>query len=122
MYGFLTKNAYSMDTIFFINGVYDVLCAISILGIVHIPILDELHLSVLKKHKKENPAMDRFLAYWLFTYGLIRIFGSRRMIAYSYFTEAFVLGNEWVNYDADSSQAVFIIASSVLLGVIALYV
>jgi hypothetical protein len=119
--GFLAKNASALDTVFAINGLYDILCAISILGIVPVPILDELHLSVLQKHKKEDPLMERFLAYWLFTYGLIRIFGDRRLIAYSYFTEALVFGNEWAIYDADSSQALFIIWSSILLGGLALY-
>ena len=121
MYGVLSKNASALDTVFFINGVYDILCAVSILGIVPIPILDELHLSVLQKHKKEDPFAERFLAYWLFTYGLVRVFGDRRMIAYSYFTEALVFVNEWANYDADSSKALFIIVSSILLGGLALF-
>lgn len=120
MYGVLSKNASALDTVFAINGLYDILCAVSILGIVPIPILDELHLSVLQKHKKEDPLAERFLAYWLFTYGLMRIFGDRRMIAYSYFTEALVFGNEWAIYDADSSKALFIIVSSILLGGLAL--
>jgi len=139
--GFLTKSVIALDTVFMINGVYDILCAISILGIVPFPILDELHLSVLKKNKKEDPLMERFLAYWLFTYGLIRIFGDRRLIAYSYFTEATFFANEWrmqyeyksstpsasltvffTNYSMDISsfKSVFVIVSSILLGGLAL--
>ena len=85
--------------------------------------------------------MERFLAYWLFTYGLIRIFGDRRLIAYSYFTEATFFANEWrmqyeyksstpsasltvffTNYSMDISsfKSVFVIVSSILLGGLAL--
>jgi hypothetical protein len=111
----------NIDAVFFINGIYDILCALTILRILHIPVLNELHLSVIKKYKNENPLMERFLAYWLFTYGLMRIFGDRKIIAYSYFTEALFFGNEMVNYDTDTSKSGFIVISSILLGILAIF-
>jgi hypothetical protein len=49
----------SLDTVVKINGIYDILCALSILGIIRVPILDNLHLSMFI-----NPLDDRFSRFF----------------------------------------------------------
>ena len=62
-----------------VNGVYDILCALSILDIIYIPIINELHISMIKDVERNNPLMKRFMAYWIFSYGIMRIYGGYNM-------------------------------------------
>ena len=108
----------SFNLLFFINGIYDILCAISILRIIHIPILGTLHLSVIKKTYNQNSMFSRVLAYWLLTYGIMRISGNNHIIAYSYFIEAMFFGNEYIQHNSVYPlSAGFIVISSMLLGI-----
>lgn len=102
--------------LFFLNGLYDVLCAACILHIIHIPVLSELHLSMIKPGKT-NPIFERYFAYWIFTYGVIRMSRNYQLIACSYFIEALFFLNE---YRYDAVEARFVIISSIGLGVLAL--
>jgi len=104
------------NTIFVINGIYDILCAISILRIVHIPILDNLHLSVIKKQIDTNIMFKRVFAFWLITYGIMRLSANNKMIAFSYFIEAAFFTNEYFLGTVIEIKALFIIITSVLLG------
>ena len=45
------------------NGIYDILCALSILKIISIPYLKDLHLSMIKDYSNNNELFERFLAY-----------------------------------------------------------
>jgi hypothetical protein len=63
-----------MNILFYIiklNGIYDILCAISILKWIPIPYIKDLHLSMIKE--SHNLLFERFFAYWIFTYGIIRL-------------------------------------------------
>ena len=104
-----------------LNGIYDILSAISILKIIHIPILSELHLSMIKKYDR-NPLFERFFAYWIFTYGIIRIFGNNLLISLSYFVEAVFLLNEYINNILVTDKALFVIVSSIILGILLVYI
>ena len=103
--------------IYFINGIYDILCAACILKIIDIPFLSELHTSMIKS---KNPTSERFLAYWIFTYGVIRISGNRPLIAYSYFIEAMFFTNELISDNVYTEKTIFVVASSLVLGVSAM--
>uniref|UniRef100_A0A6C0DCL7 Uncharacterized protein n=1 Tax=viral metagenome TaxID=1070528 RepID=A0A6C0DCL7_9ZZZZ len=109
-----------LKRIVLLNGIYDILCAISILKIIHIPILSELHLSMIKKYDR-NPLFERFFAYWIFTYGIIRIFGNNLLISLSYFVEAVFLLNEYMNNILVTDKALFVIVSSIILGILVFY-
>ena len=53
-----------INTIIFLNGIYDLICGFFFLNI---------HQFVFKEEFR-NDIMKRILAYWLITYGIIRIF------------------------------------------------
>ena len=73
-----------LDYIIIINGAYDILCALCILQIIDISILNNLHISMYIN--KLNDQEKRFLSYWIFTYGSVRLFNG------------FNLNNELSNY------------------------
>ena len=100
-------------TIVYINGIYDILCACSMLQIINIPILDKIHLSMIKK--KQDPLFERFFAYWIFTYGIMRISNNKTIITHSYYIEAFVFFSEYMNSTVYTDKGIFVISSSLLL-------
>ena len=75
------------------NGLYDMLCAFSILKIINIPILDKLHLSMFIDEPTEQE--KRWIAYWVFMNGCIRIsLQNKYLISISYLIESSVIINE----------------------------
>ena len=54
----------------FVNGVYDVLCFLGIM--LSLPLIGSLHTGVFKPEEL-SPLLRRILAYWILTYGVIRI-------------------------------------------------
>ena len=85
-------NTFQQLSIF--NGLYDILCAVSILKIINIPILNKLHLSMFINEPTEQE--KRWIAYWVFTYGCMRIsILNKYLISISYLIEASVIINEY---------------------------
>lgn len=66
-----------MITLLVLNGIYDVICAISLIWFYDIfpfSLFSRLHITMYKdKEVIENKIIKRLLAYWIFTYGIIRI-------------------------------------------------
>ena len=62
-----------INNILIINGLYDIICAFSILHFNNNNIFSSIHLNmfVLEEHKN-NFLIKRLLAYWILTYGIIR--------------------------------------------------
>ena len=96
----------------FINGIYDILCALFFIN---------FHLNV---YKDKNNINQRFLAYWIFTYGYIRLFiiFDNKFINYliflSYFFEAFIYFNELYFYNSNIYyKSICIIISSLILAI-----
>ena len=113
-------NIYSI--IFFIiilNGIYDILCATSILKITHLPPLDTLHLSMF--HKKPNIF---FLVLYLFINGMIRILGiylkQYFIVSLTYFIEAGYILYETIQKNTVQYKAYFVVITSLILGIIIL--
>jgi hypothetical protein len=77
----------------FLNGVYDIICAASLLNIIH-PFFTQFHLNMFYKRLDFDTLEIRLLAYWIATYGSIRIIGSYKIICISYCIEACVIMNE----------------------------
>ena len=100
------------------NGIYDILCALSILKIISIPYLKDLHLSMIKDYSRDNnnELFERFLAYWIFTYGVIRLSHTYTLISYTYFIEAIVFWNEYRKNTVHSNKVQFVIITSLILG------
>lgn len=100
-----------------LNGIYDILCATSILKITHLPPLDTLHLSMF--HKKPNLF---FLVFYLFFNGMIRIFGiyfkQFLIVSFSYFIEAGYILYETIQTNTVQYKAYFVVITSLFLGII----
>ena len=120
-------NNYYMNTILnvsaIVNGVYDILCALCILDIIYIPVINELHISMIKDVERNNPLMKRFMAYWIFTYGVLRIYGGYNMnyklVAISYYIEALLLSYEnFVYKTLVFHKSMFVIGVSLFLGIL----
>jgi len=110
------------------NGIYDILCATSILKITDIPVLNNLHLSMFLSN--QSPIFERFLAYYLFVNGVIRVFGgmtlyqsmAAKIVALSYFLEATFFANElYREHSVNKDKGVFVIAFSLLLCGLSMY-
>ena len=108
-----------LNIIFTLNGVYDILCAMSILKIIYIPFLDKIHLSMFNNYEN-NPLFERFIAYWIFTYGIIRITNNHIFISLSYFIEAVFFLHEYIHCSMDTSKTNFVIISSIALGILSI--
>lgn len=103
--------------IIILNGIYDILCAISILKITNLYPLDTIHLSMF--HKK--PSLF-FLSVYLFINGMIRIIGvylkQYFIISLSYFIEAGYILYETTQNNTVQYKAYFVIISSLFLGIL----
>ena len=96
-----------------INGVYDVLCSLTILKWLNIPLLNDLHLSMFKN--EENEVTKRMLAYWIFTYGIIRLSGDKALIMLSYIIESVFLFNEYTKNSMKKGKVYFCVLSCLFL-------
>lgn len=124
--------------IIFVNGIYDLLCAVAILFYPN-TIIGNIHPSIfnshprarqpdarMRKYAQEDCAdqlKNRLLAYWLITYGSIRCFILHEnktinlLIALSYFIEAFAYGYEYIYYKTTIKyKVVWISLSSLIIG------
>jgi hypothetical protein len=109
-----------LKNIIIANGIYDLLCALSILG--GVPLLSNLHISMIKeKDKGKGNNKERFLAYWIFTYGVLRLSNDRILISISYMLEAIFFSNEYLHNDLEENTGVFVIFFSLFLSILAFF-
>ena len=97
-----------------INGIYDVICSMCILKIINIPILNNLHLSVITAQEK-NPLYERSFGFFVLTYGVIRIYGTVNLISLSYLIEILYYVFEIRNNNVVIYKAAFIIITCIVL-------
>lgn len=113
------------------NGVYDLLCAASILFLSDasfLGILAKLHPNMFVDDRdRDNPVVRRLLAYWLATYGCVRVAACARdrrtdiLAIATYFIEACAYANEYIIYrTAAGDKAAFVSLSSLVIGCIAI--
>lgn len=100
-----------------INGIYDIICSLSILKIINIPVLSDLHISMIRDYDMENKIFERFFAYWIFTYGIIRL-SNNALTPYSYYIESLFFFNEYHHSSLYDKKAIFVIISSLVLGIL----
>jgi hypothetical protein len=122
-----------MNIILIINGFYDILCAFSILWFSNIPILNffsSLHISMFQEYKyKDELAINRIMAYWILTYGIVRLIAGinnnlslQYLAAITYFIEALCLKNECiVNKSLNCDQINFVSILSLIIGLLIIY-
>jgi len=121
-----------ISVILLINGVYDIGCCLGILFFRDIPgfsQLSQLHNTMFsEKENSENPVIRRLLAYWLMTYGMVRIAAGVQpefvidiAAAMTYFIEAFCFEFEnRVGKTLIPSKVTFVSVFSFILGVVVL--
>jgi hypothetical protein len=115
------------------NGVYDILCACSILWLYNIPGfsgLAKLHPTMFILPHSESSLLKRFLSYWLFTYGSARLIAGLPdhtsdaldvLAAITYFLEAFCFEyEERVGRTMIKEKVTFVSVFSFALGVLVL--
>lgn len=104
-----------INTIIFLNGIYDLVCGFLFL---------DIHKLVFKI-EYNNDLMKRLLSYWIITYGIIRIAIISNnpiiniMIIISYFIEIFAFFNESYFYNTtDKNKVEWIIILSLIIIII----
>ena len=96
------------------NGIYDIICGVCI----------------LKNHNREphldmfiiqlNPDSRRFLAYWIITYGIIRLMANHRIAAITYFIEAALFEYERTHFTLVPYKVSFVTFLSITMGLFTL--
>lgn len=115
-----------VDGIVTANGIYDIVSAASILFFPQLHCLHwlaNLHIHMFKlEQDMQNPALQRVLAYWIFTYGCTRLAISARnptadcLVMASYFTEAAAyVAEDMVHARVHRWKAAWVGASSCVL-------
>jgi len=101
-----------------INGIYDILCGLCILQYIYIPYIGDIHLNMIK-HNETNIIFQRYYAYWILTYGYIRLTSDHtQIIRMSYFIEALCIANELNMNDIHIEKALFVIIISLIFGIV----
>ena len=101
----------------FINGIYDILCAFSILisTSIEIPLFNNIHLNMIK-NKSVELLTKKYLAYWILTYGVMRLYiYDLNIIIMSYFIEAVCFLNEILNKRLKLVNGLFTITLSLFI-------
>ena len=108
-----------------INGLYDILSALTILNFLKIPYIKTLRLSLITKNTEPESILERFIGYSILANGIIRIMNgmtlneqpSQVIVAGTYFLEAFIMANEYYYYKSvDFQKSMFLICFSLYLG------
>lgn len=120
-----------MDEILLLNGIYDIVCSVSILYF-PLSIFGQLHIGMIMVVPLCSDIAiieftNRFIAYWIFGYGLIRFFAGLcktdslyGLAIISYLMETFVFCNESIVYKTmDKQKTIFVATTSMI---IALYI
>jgi len=110
---------YIMYYVVKINGVYDIVCALCMLQFLTIPYIGRIHLNMIKNNDT-NIILRRYYAYWILTYGYMRLTTTNiNFIKMSYFIEAVCIANElYYTNDIHMDKALFVIILSLLFGIL----
>ena len=117
-----------INIILIINGVYDLVCAASILWLHEIPFFStfsKLHPKMFIEQHSDHHVIQRLLSYWIITYGMVRIMaGFHRdnalymVAALTYFIEAFCFEYESRVFNTMvSSKVMFVSMTSIIIGI-----
>ena len=113
--------------IIFINGIYDIICGLSILLLPNSYIAN-IHPLIFNDEYLNNSLLKRLLAYWIITYGFIRIsiiipsLTIKILIALSYFIEAYAFTYEYILFKTTIYyKTLWIFSSASLLGFLCLF-
>ena len=109
-------------TIIFINGIYDIICGLSLIFTPNL-LICKIHADIFKAEYNDNILWMRMMGYWIFTYGVIRasIMNNtptiKTLVAASYFIEAYAFAFENIYHKTTISYKVlWIFVSSSVIG------
>jgi len=107
-----------------INGMYDLMCAFSILYF-NKGFFAEIHTNMYKIDSI-SLLSKRFLAYWIFTNGMVRLFSGIFPFLYiasaiTYFIEVFVFVNEFIMDKMKLRNVLFVTVTSFIIGTLLIY-
>ena len=107
--------------ILIINGIYDIICSLAILS--KKTFFQDLHLGIFMDYMSTNERAKRMMAYYIASYGLIRLFAglypspiTYMISAVTYYMEAVVFQYEGLSEPVDPFRLHFITVSSVIIG------
>ena len=111
-----------INNLIFINGIYDIICGISILFFPK-SFFADINISIFNEEYKNNDLIKRLIAYWVITQGVIRIsiffeksLIIKNIIALSYLIEAYSFSNEYFLFNTTNYyKTLFIILLSLIL-------
>jgi len=104
-----------------LNGIYDIICALAILNLFQVSVPIYPHLAMINSGVR-TPISDRFFAYWIFTYGIIRLYTNYTMIALSYYIEAAFIASEVIHGTIAADTGFAVILVCLLMAQLAHYV
>lgn len=104
-----------------LNGIYDILCSLAILNLFQVSMPIYPHLSMISSGVR-SPISDRFFAYWIFTYGIIRLYTNYTLIALSYYIEAAFIASEVVHGSIATDTGIAVILVCLLMAQLTHYV
>jgi hypothetical protein len=110
-YIFILFNPPFLLFIYRLNGIYDIICGLSML----LFNTNYLHMSMIKK-KYRNHHIQRYFGYWIFTYGCMRLFGNYTIIFISYLLEILFLFNEY-NLNMLNNKSIYVILLSFIFAI-----
>lgn len=107
--------------ILIINGIYDIICSLAILS--KKTFFQDLHLGIFMDHMSSNERAKRMMAYYIASYGLIRLFSglypspiTYMISSVTYYMEALVFQYEGLSEPVDPFRLNFITVSSLIIG------
>lgn len=110
-----------ISAVLILNGIYDIICSFAILS--KKTFFQDLHLGIFMDHMSTNERAKRMMAYYIASYGLIRLFSglypspiTYMISAVTYYTEAIVFQYEGLIEPVDPFRLNFITGSSVIIG------
>jgi hypothetical protein len=115
-----------INNILIINGIYDIISALLLLFNHSLSI----HLNMfINKNNKNNKIIQRFFAYWIFTYGIIRLITGIYNIkilyligSLTYFIEALCFKYEnIIGNTMDNDKVNFVVILSSIFGLLIIY-
>ena len=117
-----------INVIVMINGIYDILCSLCILQIINIPTLNTLHVTMFSSNdvSKLSEREKRILAYWILTYGWVRLLigltDNKILVCITYFVEVAAIYNEWfIHKQIVTNIAISVIIISAIFGILCLF-
>lgn len=112
----------TVTTLISLNGMYDIFCALSILDVIDVPYLDQLHISMFEIY--HEPLVYRIMAFWILMYGMVRFtyptHRNNNIVVHSYLLEGLLCFQEgFVNMTMYQDKAFYVAFLSFMFALMA---